>query len=52
MRKGDLRVALTNNSYEAEKEGFEPSVAHDATPVFETGPINHSGTSPMGGIIA
>ena len=29
----------------AEREGFEPSVRFP-TPVFETGPIGHSGTSP------
>ena len=30
----------------AEEEGFEPSVPRSGTPVFETGPINHSGTPP------
>ncbi len=30
----------------AEEEGFEPSVPGTGTPVFETGPFNHSGTPP------
>ncbi len=31
---------------EAEGVGFEPTVAHKATTVFETAPIVHSGTPP------
>ena len=31
---------------ETEREGFEPSVMLGTTPVFETGPFSHSGTSP------
>ena len=30
----------------AERVGFEPTVAQRTTTVFETAPINHSGTSP------
>jgi hypothetical protein len=30
----------------AEREGFEPSVPHRGTTVFETAPIDRSGTSP------
>ncbi len=30
----------------AERGGFEPPVTITATPVFETGPFDHSGTSP------
>ena len=33
----------------AEEEGFEPSVPRCGTPVFETGPFNHSGTPPENG---
>lgn len=29
-----------------EKEGFEPSVRQNRTPDFESGPFDHSGTSP------
>jgi hypothetical protein len=29
--------------------GFEPTVVQRATTVFETAPINHSGTSPFQG---
>src|SRR5690606_17214380 len=31
---------------QAEGVGFEPTVTTSATPVFETGPFNHSGTPP------
>src|SRR5690606_4335902 len=30
----------------AEEVGFEPTVPETGTPVFETGPFNHSGTPP------
>lgn len=30
----------------AERVGFEPTVEKNPTPVFETGPFNHSGTFP------
>ena len=30
----------------AEEVGFEPTVPQRGTPVFETGPFNHSGTPP------
>ena len=30
----------------AEEVGFEPTVPRRGTPVFETGPFNHSGTPP------
>jgi hypothetical protein len=30
----------------AERVGFEPTVETSPTPVFETGPFNHSGISP------
>ena len=30
----------------AEEVGFEPTVPRSGTPVFETGPFNHSGTPP------
>jgi hypothetical protein len=33
----------------AEEVGFEPTVPRCGTPVFETGPINHSGTPPIVG---
>ena len=32
----------------AEEVGFEPTVPRRGTPVFETGPFNHSGTPPGG----
>ena len=32
-----------------EGEGFEPSVPHKGTTVFETAPFNHSGTPPFKG---
>src|SRR5690606_5723337 len=35
-------------SRDAEGVGFEPTVTTGATPVFETGPFNHSGTPPAG----
>jgi hypothetical protein len=31
----------------AEREGFEPSVPARGTTVFETAPIDRSGTSPL-----
>jgi hypothetical protein len=31
---------------QAEEVGFEPTVPETGTPVFETGPFNHSGTPP------
>ena len=31
----------------AEGVGFEPTVTHKATTVFETAPIGHSGTPPQ-----
>ena len=31
----------------AEEVGFEPTVPRSGTPVFETGPFNHSGTPPV-----
>jgi hypothetical protein len=37
--------------YSAEREGFEPSVVHRATTVFETAPFSHCGTSPNAKII-
>jgi hypothetical protein len=33
----------------AEREGFEPSVPARGTTVFETAPIDRSGTSPVDG---
>lgn len=30
----------------AERPGFEPGVPETETPLFESGPFNHSGTSP------
>ncbi len=30
----------------AERVGFEPTVPQNGTPVFETGTLNHSDTSP------
>ncbi|MEA2457411.1 MAG: hypothetical protein QOC95_383 [Thermoleophilaceae bacterium] len=38
----------TTPALQAEGEGFEPSVRHDRTTVFETAPFNHSGTPPCG----
>ena len=35
----------------AERGGFEPPVTQSATPVFETGPFNRSGTSPNGAVV-
>ena len=35
----------------AERVGFEPTVTHKATTVFETVPFNRSGTSPDSGAI-
>lgn len=34
--------------WQAEEVGFEPTVPETGTPVFETGPFNHSGTPPEG----
>ena len=31
----------------AERVGFEPTVHETCTPVFETGTLNHSDTSPL-----
>ena len=31
----------------AERVGFEPTVPHEGTTVFETAPIDRSGTSPF-----
>ncbi len=38
--------AATFDSRTAEEVGFEPTVPRSGTPVFETGPFNHSGTPP------
>ena len=35
----------------AERVGFEPTVRCNRTPDFESGPFDHSGTSPRGGDI-
>jgi hypothetical protein len=35
-----------NYSCEAERVGFEPTVAQRTTTVFETAPFSHCGTSP------
>ena len=35
----------------AERVGFEPTVRENRTPDFETGPFDHSGTSPVGAVI-
>ncbi len=32
----------------AERVGFEPTVRENRTPDFESGPFDHSGTSPLG----
>ena len=32
----------------AERVGFEPTVRYNRTPDFESGPFDHSGTSPFG----
>src|SRR4051794_12869581 len=40
------RPAFSVIKESAEEEGFEPSVPRCGTPVFETGPFNHSGTPP------
>jgi hypothetical protein len=40
-RSKQSKVALI-----AEEVGFEPTVPRSGTPVFETGPFNHSGTPP------
>ncbi len=37
-----------SHGFKAERVGFEPTVVQRATTVFETAPINHSGTSPAG----
>ena len=39
-------------SHEAERVGFEPTVTDKATTLFESAPINHSGTSPSYSIVA
>ena len=36
----------------AEGVGFEPTVPARGTTVFETAPIDHSGTPPQGGVVA
>lgn len=45
MRKpfGDIAEGL---SKKAEEVGFEPTEPETGSPVFETGPFNHSGTPP------
>ena len=35
----------------AERVGFEPTVRVNRTPDFESGPFDHSGTSPVGAVI-
>ena len=40
------RTLLKIGGQEAEEVGFEPTVPRRGTPVFETGPFNHSGTPP------
>ena len=35
----------------AERVGFEPTVQETCTPVFETGTLNHSDTSPRMGTL-
>jgi hypothetical protein len=52
MVTGDLEV-VNCFTYKrvAERVGFEPTVVQRATTVFETAPINHSGTSPFGWVL-
>jgi hypothetical protein len=47
-RKPSVKAGSRADSDEAEREGFEPSVPC-GTPVFETGTIGHSVTSPIAG---
>src|SRR5262249_14254975 len=58
--KGDVAKTLENKAQDApmrsrarhdvaEEVGFEPTVPQCGTPVFETGPFNHSGTPPGSG---
>ena len=36
----------------AERVGFEPTVRYNRTPDFESGPFDHSGTSPYSTVAA
>ena len=42
------KVLAKPRSFDTERVGFEPTVP-EGTPVFETGPFGHSGTSPAAG---
>ena len=42
-----FKAALVSGFFLAERERFELSVATSTTTVFETAPLNHSGTSPL-----
>ena len=44
--EGDATRRNPPDEMVAERVGFEPTVAHRTTTVFETAPFNHSGTSP------
>ena len=49
--RGLFLFLSTDIDCEAERVGFEPTVVHRATTVFETAPFNRSGTSPNDEII-
>ena len=42
---GSLRGGLTGEK--AERVGFEPTLRYNRRPLFESGTINHSDTSPV-----
>jgi integrase len=42
----DASTRVVSHSGVTEEVGFEPTVPRCGTPVFETGPFNHSGTPP------
>lgn len=48
MEPGALlgRVKSIPAAGETEEVGFEPTDGQDPSPVFKTGPFNHSGTPP------
>jgi hypothetical protein len=50
-KEGILYLARQDEKKRAERVGFEPTVTHGATTVFETVPFNRSGTSPNSGAI-
>ena len=47
LRQTQKKALADLFSYLAERVGFEPTVRYNRTPDFESGPFDHSGTSPI-----